>query len=420
MSLPTRAAVFSARCSFVFVFFFRSLATAKASKRIRALHKTILTGTPVQNKVSEIWAMFDFLMPNFLGTSSSFSKEYARPIIKSQQASASAACIKDGMTKLKLLHQQVLPFILRREKEQVLRELPPKNVSTVRVPMSDLQQRLYGDFCSTAEARKSLDALKGAAGDALLLSDGNMNSDVLKSILFLRLLCTHPSLVLSKKPVATEHSGDWFDPYASGKFIALVQLLTEAGIYDDVITAADNDTSLLYCDENTSAPDAYSEVMSYQGDAVLRESADTGASRLPKSKCLIFSQFTATLDVVENLLFKPKMPSLRYMRLDGRVPMEQRAEVAEAFNKDVSMSVLLLTTRVGGLGLNLTGKCMCSQIGKARRCQSNVRLFVAGADTVVFLESDFNPFADLQVEYNVIGARRVVVKSLNKSLTLLY
>ena len=350
---PHLQPIFTARPSL----FFRSSATAKASKRIQALHKTILTGTPVQNKVSEIWAMFDFLMPNFLGTSSSFAREYARPIIKSQEPSASAASIKDGMTKLKLLHQQVLPFILRREKGQVLRELPPKNVSTVRVPLSDLQKRLYADFSSTEEARKSLDALKSAARDASLLLDGSMGADVLKSILFLRLLCTHPSMVLSRRPVATEQSSDLFDPFASGKFIALVQLLTEAGIYDDAITAADNDTSLLYCDENTSLPvDAYSEVISYQDDAVLRESVDTGAPRLPKSKCLIFSQFAATLDVVEDLLLKPKMPSLRYMRLDGRVPMEKRAEVAEAFNNDDSVSVMLLTTRVGGLGLNLTGK----------------------------------------------------------------
>ena len=70
---------------------------------------------------------------------------------------------------------------------------------------------------------------------------------------------------------------------------------------------------------------------------------------------LLFSQFNATLDIVEEMLFKQRMPSLRYMRLDGRVPMEKRAGVAEAFNHDESVSVMLLTTRVGGLGLNLTG-----------------------------------------------------------------
>ena len=91
-------------------------------------------------------------------------------------------------------------------------------------------------------------------------------------------------------------------------------------------------------------------------------------------KCLIFSQFTKTLDLVEELVFKQKMPSLRYLRLDGKVPPEQRAHMANRFNTDDSISVMLLTTRVGSLGLNLTG-----------------------AEFVIILESDFNPFADLQV-----------------------
>ncbi len=70
----------------------------------------MLTGTPVQNKVHEVWATFDFLMPNFLGSSSSFSKEFARPITKSQLPGASASDVGDGMEKLKVLHQQVLPL----------------------------------------------------------------------------------------------------------------------------------------------------------------------------------------------------------------------------------------------------------------------------------------------------------------------
>jgi hypothetical protein len=195
---------------------------------------------------------------------------------------------------------------------------------------------------------------------------------VLKSILFLRLLCTHPSMVLSKPGDAHEENKGYSDLNASGKLVALVQLLSEAGIYYDTMMAADSDSTLIYCNENDPTPDAYHDVISFQSETNLGQDPD---ARGPpsRSKCLIFSQFTATLDIVEELLFKRKMPSLRYMRLDGRVPMEKRAEVAELFNHDLSVSVMLLTTRVGGLGLNLTG-----------------------ADIVIFMEIDFNPFVDLQ------------------------
>ena len=92
------------------------------------------------------------------------------------------------------------------------------------------------------------------------------------------------------------------------------------------------------------------------------------------SKCLIFGQFTSSLDVVEHLLLKRYMPSVRYLRLDGRVPVSNRSSIVDKFNHDDSVRLLLLTTKVGGLGLNLTG-----------------------ADTVIFLELDFNPHTDLQV-----------------------
>ena len=142
---------------------------------------------------------------------------------------------------------------------------------------------------------------------------------------------------------------------ASGKLTALAQLLSEAGINESSIVAADNDDSLLYCDDTIDPPDAYKELMSYQGSTEMV----TDDSECIRSKCLVFSQFSASLDLVEELLFKRKMPSLKYLRLDRHVPPEKRAELAEVFNNDPSISVLLLTTRVGSLGLNLTGTLVC-------------------------------------------------------------
>lgn len=93
------------------------------------------------------------------------------------------------------------------------------------------------------------------------------------------------------------------------------------------------------------------------------------------------------LDIIENDLFKKHMPSVTYMRLDGSVPADKRFDIVETFNADPSIDVLLLTTQIGGLGLTLTG-----------------------ADTVIFVEHDWNPMKDLQAmdRAHRLGQKKVV------------
>ena len=102
---------------------------------------------------------------------------------------------------------------------------------------------------------------------------------------------------------------------------------------------------------------------------------------------LVFSQLKSLLDLVENELFSNSMRDVSWLRLDGSVAPSQRFEVVRKFNADPSIDVLLLTTHVGGLGLNLTS-----------------------ADTVVFLEHDWNPQKDLQAmdRAHRLGQRRTV------------
>lgn len=341
----------------------------------------------MQNRVHELWATFDFLMPNFLGCSTSFANEFAKPITKGNLPDASAEAINLGMEKLKILHQQVLPFILRREKTQVLKELPPKCISVIPCEMSHQQRSLYEAFCNSKEARVSLAALQdalrqGTSSNQAQESDLNVGQDALKSLLFLRLLCTHPSLVERKLHQDTLSTTTSNLLELSGKFLALSELLRTCGIHRDEITAADNDTSLLYCrddeDDETKSDssnllDSVDNVLSGN---VLSSQMENGTG---DSKCLLFAQFTQSLDVVEELLLKRYMPSLRYVRLDGRVPANKRTAIVNAFNDDSSIKLMLLTTRVGSLGLNLQT-----------------------ADTVIFLESDFNPFVDLQVRGKIV------------------
>ena len=348
-------------------------ATAIASRKIPSKHRLVLSGTMIQNKVMDVWATFDFLMPNFLGSSKEFSQKFVHPITKSQLPEASAEIIQEGMEKLRLLHQQVLPFILRREKDQVLRELPAKNITDLKCPMSELQRRLYDAFSASTEAKESL---------ALFEKDFEQGSDtigakILRILLFLRLICTHPSLIDPKQHQHTNNTSQQakYTLSSSGKFAALFNLLRDCGVNSDSLLAGDQDDSLLL--EGDTEGDADSSI---EDMGVSLESVDVPLSspQLPgivshRPKCLIFAQFSQTLDAIENFLFKPHMPSLKYLRLDGSVPSEDRVDVANRFNSDSSISVLLLTTRVGSLGLNLTG-----------------------ASIVVFMEHDFNPFVDEQ------------------------
>jgi TATA-binding protein-associated factor len=311
----------------------------------------------VQNKVHELWAAFDFLMPNFLGTSNSFAREFARPILKSQLPGASASSIAEGLERLKTLHQQVLPFILRREKSEVLRELPPKVVSYVKVPMSDVQARLYWRFCGDSSVQASLEKLEDSLEPPREpKAASSVDTEALKSLLILRLLCTHPILIAKDGTTGSWRRSDLYSLDVSGKLLALVDMLRNSDIVEGGVTAADNDTSLLYCDdtEDDETVSAYNDLVQSAEDAGLGPEIPSLPVESTR-KCIIFAQFTKTLDLVEELVFQPLMPSLRYLRLDGRVPAEKRSELANRFNCDPTIKVFLATTRVGGLGLNLTG-----------------------------------------------------------------
>ena len=104
-------------------------------------------------------------------------------------------------------------------------------------------------------------------------------------------------------------------------------------------------------------------------------------------RVLVFCQLKQMLEIIERDLFRAELPAITYMRMDGDTPAAQRHDVSQAFNADPSIDVLLLTTHVGGLGLNLTG-----------------------ADTVVFVEHDWNPMKDLQAmdRAHRLGQKRVV------------
>lgn len=145
---------------------------AKAVKEISANARFALTGTPVENRLSELWSIFDFLMPGFLYSYRKFRERYELPIVKNQDPEALTA-----------LRRMTGPFVLRRLKKDVLRELPGKEERIVYSAASGRQQKLY-----TASALKMKEALAGVAWS------GNGKLEVLSQLMRLRQICCDPAL----------------------------------------------------------------------------------------------------------------------------------------------------------------------------------------------------------------------------------
>jgi TATA-binding protein-associated factor len=108
--------------------------TSQAVKNFQSNHRLILSGTPIQNNVLELWSLFDFLMPGFLGSEKVFQERFAKPIAASRFAKSSSKEQERGALAVEALHKQVLPFLLRRLKEEVLDDLPLHETAEQRDP----------------------------------------------------------------------------------------------------------------------------------------------------------------------------------------------------------------------------------------------------------------------------------------------
>ncbi len=242
---------------------------AKAAKVMNCRGRLAMTGTPMENRLKEMWSIFDFLMPGFLFTEQQFREEFEIPIVKEKDEEC-----------LKILRRMVAPFIMRRRKKDVLHDLPDKVEESVVVEMEGRQRSLYNAHVAL---------LKKMVED---MDDGEFARSrvtVLAALMKLRQICCDPALV------EEGYRG------SSAKRDALRELLGRA--------------------------------------------MDGG------HKVLLFSQFTAMLDIIESDL---KKENIHYYRLDGTTPKNRRIGMVNSFNQD-EVPVFLISLRAGGTGLNLTG-----------------------------------------------------------------
>ncbi|VDM56747.1 unnamed protein product [Angiostrongylus costaricensis] len=297
----------------------------RAANELKSTSRLILSGTPVQNSPADLWALFTWLMPGYLGDERTFRAQFLRKVLKCRSHKASEKDIQEGSEAVTQLHRLILPFIMRRLKSEVLRELPDKNVQDVECQLSDVQRTIYKFIVDKCTANR----LRGISP--------------LHALTALRKLVDHPILVqdvLSKlgapeSIMSTVHTDLSHVPFFMQKFI---------------VTTFTSPFDYFFVNPLSSIP-----------------------MEMPH-RALIFCQWKSSVQLISNALARGNFGApISHLVLDGSVDPSERQSIVDRFNTDHLIDVLVLTTHIGGVGLNLTG-----------------------ADVVIFLDHDWNPMKDLQ------------------------
>ena len=187
---------------------------AKSVKRLKAKHKFALTGTPVENSLSELWSIFDFIMPEYLGSHAKFVEMYEKPILK------------DDKEALNELNHHIAPFILRRMKKDVLTELPDKYETKMMTNLSEEQKLVYLSY---------LESIRGEIHSEIEENNGlgKNRMKILAALTRLRQICCHPATFLENY-----HGG-------SGKLDLLMELIPEAIANEHRVLVFSQFTSML-------------------------------------------------------------------------------------------------------------------------------------------------------------------------------
>ena len=291
---------------------------SQISKRLRQLdsrYRLLLTGTPLQNNLHELWSLLNFLLPEIFSSSDDFDEWFNLGQTEVEMTETEKE--KRNQNVIQQLHRILKPFLLRRIKKEVEKSLPPKIEIHVQVGITEQQKKIYRDLLK-----------KG------MIEKGNSVTHYKNILIQLRKVCNHPYLF---ENIEDENSDQIEDHLVkvSGKMIFVDKLLK-------------------------------------------RTIADGGQT-------LIFSGFTTMLDILEDYCY---MREFDYCRLDGNTCLDERERQIEEFTAPGSPKrIFLISTRAGGLGLNLMT-----------------------ANTVILYDSDWNPQVDLQAmdRAHRIGQTKIV------------
>ncbi|XP_038049305.1 SWI/SNF-related matrix-associated actin-dependent regulator of chromatin subfamily A containing DEAD/H box 1-like [Patiria miniata] len=343
--------------------------------RIRAERKLLLTGTPLQNNLKELMSLLSFVMPNmFCDNAAELQKIFSLAKQKSDDPLKQSTFERERITHARQIMQ---PFILRRVKSEVLNQLPPKSESIVKCPMIKSQEECYNNI----KAMLSQDLRKLGGG-------AKMNMTKLScAMMQLRKAANHEMLM--------RHH------YDDSKLRQMAKLMLKEPshhdadpdlIFEDMSVMSDYELHRLCHEYYIMTPYKLSSDLVFNSgkfqilDKMLPEMKQKG------DRVLMFSQFVMVLDIIESYM---KHHHYKYLRLDGQTPVCDRLALIDKYNSNEDIFVFLLTTRAGGLGINLTS-----------------------ANHVILHDIDYNPYNDKQAEdrcHRVGQKRDVTVTKLISS-----
>lgn len=274
-------------------------------------HRLILTGTPLQNNLPELWALLNFVLPKIFNSVQSFDEWFNKPFDNTGGQDKLELTEEESLLIIRRLHIVLRPFLLRRLKKDVEKDLPDKVENIIRCNMSALQAKLYEQMLKHGVIFVGSSTKSGVKG-------------ISNKIMQLRKICNHPFVFEEvENLVNPEHDTNDDIWRCAGKFELL--------------------------------------------DRILPKFKKSG------HRVLMFFQMTQVMDIMEDYL---RFRSHEYLRLDGSTKADDRSALLKLFNApDSPYFTFLLSTRAGGLGLNLQT-----------------------ADTVIIFDSDWNPHQDLQAQ----------------------
>ncbi|KAH8794042.1 putative chromatin structure-remodeling complex subunit snf21 [Hyaloscypha finlandica] len=276
-------------------------------------YRLILTGTPLQNNLPELWALLNFVLPTIFKSVKSFDEWFNTPFANTGSQDKIELTEEESILVIRRLHKVLRPFLLRRLKKDVEKDLPDKTEKVIKCKFSSLQARLYKQMVT----HNKLVVSDGKGGKTGARGLSNM-------IMQLRKLCNHPFV-----------------------FDEVENQMNPLSVSNDLLWRTAGKFELL--------------------DRVLPKYQATG------HRVLMFFQMTAIMDIMEDFL---RYREIKYLRLDGTTKSDDRSDLLREFNApDSPYFMFLLSTRAGGLGLNLQT-----------------------ADTVIIYDSDWNPHQDLQAQ----------------------
>lgn len=414
---------------------------------INCRNRLLLTGTPIQNTMQELWALLHFIMPTLFDSHEEFSDWFSKEIESHAEQRSSL-----NETQLARLHMILKPFMLRRIKKDVENELVPKIEIHVSCDLSPMQQRMYSRMRGKISIEELLDRVlevdqRNLGGGKAFATMTATDKTLMNLVMQLRKVCNHPELFEREEvrsPLMLGNpchnipdddrsylSGPGINPIAEvcPRIVALetssnrdIASIGKGNIFEDIecIHFKEQSSAVFSCQSfsdtqfltrlpRISFPRAIAvapDPLVRDGSLALRKKFERSIvhpwmqqcssvieipnhlelilksgkmivldQMLPKLKSeghrvLIYFQMTKMIDLMEEYLMAR---NYSYLRLDGSCKIADRRDMVSAFQNNEDVFIFLLSTRAGGLGINLTA-----------------------ADTVIFYDSDWNPTVDQQ------------------------